>query len=196
MNSRTLASVLTCVLFPLLTGCFSSKYRARQDVLRAAPDPPELAQLDSMLGTWDGVAQSIVVATGETFDARSVRRVQWEAGGQFLSERTVTTVAGAQPTTSLCIWGWDELAKVFRSWRFDSHGSIHERTMSWDEERQLWLLDMTTRTRGEAEPSTARGALQYISEDEKVYEWTRYKAGSDEAWIVITGKSKRISKDA
>lgn len=188
--SRISRALLFCI--PLLAiSCSSSSTAPKSDVINAAAEPPELAQLSALLGTWDGKTSSTIVESGEVFEVRSLRQVHWEPGGQFLMERTVTSAQGAKPTTSICIWTWDGSQGAYRSWRFDSHGSIHERLMHWDAEEEAWLMEMTSRLRGETEPSSAKGSMRFTSDSEKSYEWTRYKPGSSEPWVLIQGTSTR-----
>jgi len=180
----------------LAISCTSSSNAPASDVIEATFEPPELAQLSALLGTWEGVTESTVVESGEVFEVRSLRHVRWEADGQVLVEHTLTSAEGARPTTSICIWAWDGSRDAYRSWRFDSHGSIHERLMRWDEEEEAWQMEMTSQLRSESEPSSAKGIMRFTSETEKSYEWTRYKPGSTEPWVVIRGTSTRTSKDA
>jgi len=184
----------TLILLIALTGCASPSVAPQDSASQAAAEsakPAELAELDRMLGTWNGVAHSTILETGEVYEVRSKRLVQWEANGQFLMERTLTSVEGGPPTSSVCIWTWDRDA--FRSWRFDSHGTIHERRMHWNADRNALLMEMTSQLRGEAEPSSAKGVMRFLSETEKTYEWTRCKPGSDEPWVKIKGESTRVS---
>lgn len=176
----------------VFAGCNSRPRVTPSESLSAAAEPAELEQLNVLLGTWDGVAHITVLESGDTFKARSVREVHWEAGGQFLMERTVTRVEGGQPTTSVSLWTWDDSLGAFRSWRFDSHGTLHERILHWNEDEAFWQMEMTSQQRGESEPSLAEGVMRFISEDEKSYEWTRFKPGASEPWIKVKGQSKRV----
>ena len=192
---RLLASSgkLSASLFTLLTvSCSTGPPQLSEGELRAAPDPPELALLEPFVGVWDGITTSTLVETGETFESRSIRRVQWESGGQFLVERSATRIGEGPPATSVTIWTWDDQGNVYRAWRFDSQGTVHERTMTWNDEQQVWLLEMISRHRGESEPSLARGNMRFTSEDERMYEWTRFHPGTDTPWVEIHGSSTRV----
>lgn len=183
---------LSGLLALLTASCSTGPPKISEGEFQAAEDPPELAMLEPFVGVWDGVTTSTLVDTGESFESRSLRRVQWESGGQFLVERSAASIGSGPPSTSVTIWTWDDLAEVFRAWRFDSRGTVHQRTMQWNEDEQAWILEMTSQHRGEAELSRATGRMQFLSETERTYEWTRFHPGTEDPWVEIQGKSTRV----
>ena len=180
------------LLLVTLVACAGPKPQLEEGASGPASEPVQLAELDKLTGVWDGTALAKLLETGEEFETRSIHRVQWEAGGHFLIERTATSTGGAEPTTSIGVWTWDEREENYRCWRFDSRGAVHERRMSWDEEAEQWVLSMTSNMRGETESYTATGTLTFPTPDERVYHWTRYRPGSEEPWVTIDGTSKRV----
>lgn len=190
-HSRSLRPFLA-VLVLSLGSCFSTRPKLEEAHSGPAEDPVELAELHALVGVWDGTATATIHETGEVHEARSVHRVQWEAGGQFLIERTATSTGGAEPTTSIGVWTWDDFKEVYRCWRFDSRGAVHQRTMTWNEAEERWDLEMSSTLRGDPVPQTSKGTLRFVTPDERHYTWDRFEPGAEKPWVSVEGTSKRV----
>lgn len=111
-----------------------------------------LKPLEWLIGDWlDESPDSLIKTTYVWTDNRAY----------ILSEFRIQ-VAGREVMTGSQRIGWDPLAKVIRSWVFDSEGGFAEGVYSQDGDR--WIVRLTGVTR-EGEPASATNILTSLGKD-------------------------------
>jgi uncharacterized protein (TIGR02246 family) len=124
-----------------------------RDLSEDQADPAaRLKPLEWLIGDWvDESPDSLIKTTYVWTDNRAY----------ILSEFRIQ-VAGREVMTGSQRIGWDPLAKVVRSWVFDSEGGFAEGVYSQDGDR--WIVRLTGVTR-EGEPASATNILTSLGKD-------------------------------
>ena len=178
----------------LLTACASPVTRTVTPRFERAAEPAELATLDMLVGTWEGTSESTLAENGTVLQLRAITRVQWDVGGQFIQERTAIEIDGFPPVGAMGMWTFDDTTGEYRLWRFDSSGATHEGTMTYDPETRTMNMRTEVFERGQVFPSVGEGFMRFVSDDEKVYEWTVFAPDSDEVVNKTVGRSRRVAR--
>lgn len=186
--------LLVALIGLLLSACAAPVARSITPRFERAVEPAELATLDLLVGTWEGTSETTVAETGAVLKLRVITRVQWDVGGQFVQERTAIEIDGLPPAGAMGMWTYDDTAGEYRLWRFDSNGATHEGTMTYDVETRTAFMRTEVFERGQVFPSVGEGFMRFVSDDEKVYEWTVFAPDSDEVSSKTVGRSRRVAR--
>lgn len=96
----------------------------------AALPPEASAVLGMFVGQWETQARiQGQGASDRTIEARGRAEGRWTLGGRFVEFHTESVPPGQ---SELQIMTYDEAAKAYRQWVFDSDGYMHEAVGTWD----------------------------------------------------------------
>jgi hypothetical protein len=124
-----------------------------RDLPEADAAPAEkLAPLAGLIGDWIDESPDSLIATS----------YRWTDNQCFILGEFDIHVAGRPVMNGSQRIGWDPLAKVIRSWVFDSEGGFAEGVYSQDGDR--WIVKLNGVTR-EGEPASATNVITFISKD-------------------------------
>lgn len=119
--------------------------------------PEELKSLAGLIGDWvDESPESLIVTS-----------YRWTDNQRFILGEFNIQVAGRPVMSGSQRIGWDPLAKVIRSWVFDSEGGFAEGVYSRDGDR--WIVKLTGVTR-DGEPASATNILTMIGKDRMTWQ--------------------------
>jgi hypothetical protein len=119
--------------------------------VEAAPEE-KLQPLAGLIGDW----------VDESPDALIVTSYRWADNKNFILGEFTIHVTGRPVMSGSQRIGWDPLAKVIRSWVFDSEGGFAEGTYSHDGNR--WVIKLNGVTR-EGEPATMTNVITFAGKD-------------------------------
>jgi uncharacterized protein (TIGR02246 family) len=124
---------------------------------RDLPEEPatptaKLKQLEWLIGDWVDESSESLIATS----------YRWTDNQCFILGEFKIQVTGREVMTGSQRIGWDPLAKVIRSWVFDSEGGFAEGVYAQDGDR--WIVKMTGVTR-DGEPASATNVLTSLGKD-------------------------------
>lgn len=114
----------------------------------AAP-AEKLQPLAGLIGDW----------LDESPDSLIVTSYRWADNKNFILAEFTIQVAGRPVMNGSQRIGWDPLAKVIRSWVFDSEGGFAEGVYSHDGDR--WVIKLSGVTR-EGEPASATNVITFL----------------------------------
>jgi uncharacterized protein (TIGR02246 family) len=122
-----------------------------------APAEDHLKQLAWLLGEWvDESPESLVLTS-----------YRWDDNHNFILSDFSIQVSGRPVMNGSQRIGWDPLAKVIRSWVFDSEGGFAEGVYSRDGNR--WIVKMTGVTR-DGKPASSTNVIRRAGKDRLVWE--------------------------
>ena len=116
-----------------------------------------LAQLEWMVGDW----------VDESPDGLVTTLTRWTDNHRFLLSEFTIQVAGRPVMNGTQRIGWDPLAKVIRSWVFDSEGGFVEGVYS--RSGNQWMAKMTGVT-SDGQPALATNVITLVSRDRMTWE--------------------------
>lgn len=117
-----------------------------------APASEHLKQLGWLIGEWvDESPESLIITD-----------YRWDENHNFVLSDFSIKVAGRPVMSGSQRIGWDPLAKVIRSWIFDSEGGFAEGVYSRDGDR--WIIKVTGVTR-DGQPASATNVITRASKD-------------------------------
>lgn len=124
-----------------------------RDIADDQADPAaKLKPLDWLIGDWvDESPDSLIKTT-----------YVWTDNQAYILSEFRIQVAGREVMTGSQRIGWDPLAKVIRSWVFDSEGGFAEGVYTQDGDR--WIVRLSGVTR-EGEPASATNILTALGKD-------------------------------
>ena len=96
-----------------------------------------------------------------------VTSYRWTDNKNFILGEFNIQVAGRPVMSGSQRIGWDPLAKVIRSWVFDSEGGFAEGVYSQDGDR--WIVKLTGVTR-DGEPATATNVITLLGKDRMTWQ--------------------------
>ena len=117
-----------------------------------APAEEHLKQLGWLIGEW----------VDESPDSLILTSYRWDDNHHFILSDFSIRVAGRPVMNGSQRIGWDPLAKVIRSWVFDSEGGFAEGVYSRDGNR--WIIKQTGVTR-EGKPASATNVIARVGKD-------------------------------
>jgi uncharacterized protein (TIGR02246 family) len=122
-----------------------------------APAAEHLKQLAWIVGPWvDEGPESLVITN-----------YRWDDDHNFILSDFSVNVSGRPVMNGSQRIGWDPLAKVIRSWVFDSEGGFAQGIYSRDGNR--WTIKMTGVTR-DGEPASATNVITRLSRDRMTWQ--------------------------
>ena len=106
-----------------------------RDLAGETTEEEQLKQIEWMIGDWVDESSDALIATS----------THWADNHHFLLSKFTIQVGGRPLMNGSQRIGWDPLAKVIRSWVFDSEGGFAEGVYSHDGNQ--WIVKMTGVTR-------------------------------------------------
>jgi hypothetical protein len=116
------------------------------------PAEDQLKQLAWLIGEW----------VDESPDSLVITSYRWDDNHNFILSEFTIHVAGRPVMSGTQRIGWDPLAKVIRSWVFDSEGGFAEGVYSRD--GQQWIIKMSGVTR-DGKVASATNTITRVSKD-------------------------------
>jgi len=109
-----------CVVVVLLaTGCQQQRINMKR-LRQRADRPPELAQLDVLVGRWSSDTKSTLGISDEVVTDTGTASFTWDANGWVLIERFEHD-EGGQRVAGTAVWSWDPDDNWYRiTWFYDS----------------------------------------------------------------------------
>lgn len=128
---------------------------------------PQLDALKCFEGTWDTQALTKILCLGKSFDVRGSTVNGWESDGWYLVERGEYEMGEFGTVHEIGVWTWDEKARRYRTWRFDSFGGTRFGTAIYDESTRTWTVK--TKRRSSWGSTIDRGTIRVA--DDRTLEW-------------------------
>ncbi len=154
----------------------------------------ELDRLDMLVGRWRGTSHAIMAPNGRIVAGKAESHVRWDIGRQFVLEETEYDLDQFGESSALGVWTWDATAGVYRTWRFDSGGRVSMGTADYDADARTWALKSETVGVRQGERSIGKGTIRYLSDKEKIWDWSSRTAEGVDAGYTAFGRSLRVSK--
>jgi uncharacterized protein (TIGR02246 family) len=123
----------------------------------ASAPAAELQPLAGLVGDWIDESPDSLIRTS----------YMWTDNQAFILGEFTIHVAGRPVMTGSQRIGWDPLAKVIRSWVFDSEGGFAEGVYSREGDR--WVIKLSGVTR-EGEAATATNIITFVGKDRMTWE--------------------------
>lgn len=192
MMKRLLSILLTVAV----AGCASRDVVV--DVMPMGEMNPEMANLEGMIGTWEGEAQmiSIPAAMREMMPdlpegelpppTKGGGTNTWALGGTYLKAEGWHETMPGEKEHYVEYFTWDPVAKKYRQWWFGSNGDWGEGTMTIDDKGVMYTSFRGVN--GEGQPTSGHGTLRFVEPDTMEWEWS----GNMGAGVVeMRGTSRR-----
>lgn len=128
-----------------------------RDLADEPTEEDQLKQLEWMIGDW----------VDESPDALIVTSAQWTDNHHFILSKFTIQVAGRPLMNGSQRIGWDPLAKVIRSWVFDSEGGFAEGIYSHDGNQ--WIVKLSGVTR-DGKLASSTNTTTIISKDRLIWQ--------------------------
>lgn len=157
---------LSCCMLVLTIGC-ASAFDAESIRSMSPKKTPQLASLSCFEGTWETKALTEILCLGQRFDVRGTTENRWEGDGWYLVERGSYDMGEFGTVHEIGIWTWDDKAKRYRTWRFDTFGGTRFGTAKFDEATRTWSL--RAKRRSSWGNTIDRGTIKVV--DDRTLEW-------------------------
>jgi hypothetical protein len=120
-------------ILPLLVCCALLRFAVAQS--GPSSEKAELKALDGYAGTWE-IELTIKYADQPEAIKRSGRCIgEWIHNGHFMRQTWTVDASGDMPeVTGSSIRTYDDRQKAYRTWSFDSSGTVEESQGTWDDE--------------------------------------------------------------
>jgi uncharacterized protein (TIGR02246 family) len=133
-----------------------------------APAEEHLKQLAWLIGDW----------VDESPDSLVLTSYRWDDNHNFILSDFTVQIAGRPIMNGSQRIGWDPLAKVIRSWVFDSEGGFAEGVYSRDGNQ--WIVKMTGVTR-DGKPAWATNIITRVTKDRLTWQSRDRMVGGEPA---------------
>lgn len=193
MFAASIRSLMVMTLVAVLCGC-EEKKMDMADAMAPPPRPAELDRLNAWVGTWHSEGKMTMFNGGEhTMQAEGVNHTQWACDGRVIFEEMEYSMGEGERMTAIGIWTWDDKAKKYRSWWFDSHGGQGTGESEYDEENGEW--EMTSRSRNPltGHQTYGEGEVRFLSDDTMEWDFTEWDSLKITKIMEMKGSSRRQS---
>jgi hypothetical protein len=149
-------------------GCEQPKTDMAQ--MKAPPRPVELDRLNDLVGRWEGTAEMTAAGSDKTTSGKFIDTIAWEADNRLLLERMEGTMGEGDKMSGLGIWSWDSKTKKYRTWWFDSQGSVTTATGVYNEETKSWNMTSEGRCPVTGQKQVGEGTMKMT--DKSTIQWS------------------------
>jgi len=144
---------------------------------------PEITRLELFAGTWNASVRALGPTGGSTSAEHGQATYHWDSGHRWLRYESRFSLAPLGPYEVHGVVGYDEQAKRYRAWAFNSLGVAIEYTGAWENKTTL-AFTSTTNTARVVYTCRPDGSIRLLSE-------RRQPDGSFEAYFEsILSKSR------
>jgi len=177
------------VAVALVAGC--DKPHMSMDDMKPPARPMELDKLNMMAGHWTD-SYEMTIGNQPPIKTTGMATREWCCNNRFLSERYEGKMPDGTMMTGMGMWTWDAEDKVYRSWWFDSWGSMAEGTATWDESKRTWTMRGKSENPTTGEESSGKGMMRVVDDQTMEWQWTECD-GWGKPTMSMKGTSRKAS---
>lgn len=181
-------TVIACLSAVFLTGCLPKLSTSDLGQLRPQR-PAELDRLEMLLGDWETTGEIRMTVADDVIHTRGHNHAEWSLDRRMFVEHAQLDMGAMGPMSGMSIWTYDEGAKKYRMWWFDSFGETSEAVVKFDEKTSTWHMKATGQKYGYS--TSGSGTIRRIDAD--TLEWTWVERGFKLLKLAeMKGTSRRV----
>ncbi|HUU99207.1 MAG TPA: hypothetical protein VM487_26030 [Phycisphaerae bacterium] len=187
-RSRIIGAGLAAVLAAMLIGCQQQQVDMAEMM---KPRPAELDQLEMLVGTWEGTAETKVAGSDEVMTGEGVETYSWDADKWLLVNHFEYKTGDEGEMRGLAIWTWNAKAEKYRIWSFDNGGYCESRSATYDQETKTWHFKGKSRNTVSGEKFVGKGSSQMVDSDTQEWNYTVWDGWKLRKLMEFKGTSHR-----
>lgn len=154
--------------------------------------PAELKALDAFVGEWRSVYEFTPAFMGESGTGTGFGTSEWVLGNWFL-KTTFKATGDMGEYEMIGMLTYDPVAKIYRSYSFESYGMVEEATMTYEPGTKTWTtlsdgIDYQT-----GKPLKNRYVMRFVSPDKLEWDWSIQREGETDFALAMKGTDTRVS---
>lgn len=163
---------LLTVFAPFLGGCGGPQQNMQE--MKPPPRPAELDKLDRLLGRWEGTAEMKMPGVEEPMKSTGINRVEWACDKRVLMENLDLDLDDGSKMTGIGLWTWDPKRGRYRTWFFDSFGSVFQGWAKFANDSDTLNFKGQGTNPMTGKPTYGEGTLQFTTDNTMTWTWKEW----------------------
>ncbi len=147
--------------------------------------------LESMIGRWEGTAETTLASTREVAQVHTVTIAGWARHDEVMVERTVTSVPGQPSWSSVTTWVRVDELGGWKTYRVNTTGLEEVGFATWDELDRAWRLEARAFHAESGAETSGSGFVRFEMNDVRAHDWVVHDADGEQLFRVV-GRSRRV----
>lgn len=172
-----------------VSGCVAPRMSVDELKARLPARPSELDRLNMLVGAWDTAGTVKLIGMDDPIETTGRSVARWSADGWLLIDESEYDMGSLGRMSGVSLWTWDDRAKVYRVYWFDSFGERASGTARFDEATRTWR--MKTSGRSAVCSVMSQGEIQLLDDGRLAWTYDQWDGWGFMKFAEMRGTSTR-----